>query len=395
MSAVCGHLAMTLAALGDAGLDIRLLVAKGAWFGMVGLNLGDAYIPIGDTGVGLFGFFGGVGHNVTSAQPGATGIPSVDYDLIPDVKAISGQGPSTYIFTAGARVGLVPPICPPPPATPLWGDIALTLQLPNINVDITGNLYLACPIATAIPADPSTMDRVIVGDINYDGPTTTFKASVNADLYFPTRSNWMLHGTGGMDLVIGPAIRHLYVGGPISQGPPISITNPVQLEIQSPSSNVSIDPIQGAITLNFDNPQDPPFLMQAALLAGIDLNASGSASVGVDIDYSVIGNADVQGYFQLAVGGTSGSFDPTNISGSGSFTVHVDADIDASANFPLIGKQTAKLKASADGSLSGHFTTKPADIAISGSVDADLSIGIGPWSGSFKLQQSVSQEWKL
>ncbi len=395
MSALSGHLAMTLAALGDAGLDIRLLLAKGAWFGMVGLNLGDAFIPIGDTGVGLFGFFGGVGHNVTSAQPGATGIPSVDYDLIPDVKAISGQSPSSYIFTAGARVGLVPPVSPPPPATPLWGDIGVTLQLPNVNVDITGNLYLACPIATAIPADPSTMDRVIVGNINYDAPSTTFKASVNADLYLPTRASWLLHGTGGMDLVIGPVTRHLYVGGPISQGPPISITNPVQLEVQSPSSNVSIDPIQGAITLNFDSGQQPPFMMQAALLAGIHVDVSGSASIGVDIDYSVKGDADVQGYFQLAVGGTSGSFDPTNINGSGSFTVHLDADIDASANFPLIGTQTAKLKASADGSLSGNFSTKPADIAISGSVDADLSIGFGPWSGSFKLQQAVSQEWKL
>ena len=395
MSAVSGHLAMTLSALGDAGLDIRLLIAKGAWFGMVGLNLGDAFIPIGDTGVGLFGFFGGVGHNVTAAQPGATGIPSVDYDLIPDVKAISGQSPSSYIFTAGARIGLVPPVSPPPPATPLWGDIALTLQLPNVNVDITGNLYLACPIATAIPADPSTMDRVIIGDINYDGPSTTFKASVNADLYFPTRDNWMLHGTGGMDLVIGPVTRHLYVGGPISQGSPISITNPVELQIQSPSSNVAIDPIKGAITLNFDNGQQPPFTIQAALLAGIHLNASGTANIGIDLDYSVKGDADVQGYFQLAVGGTSGSFDPTDISGAGTFTVHVDADIDASSNFPLIGTQSVKLKASADGSLSGHFSTKPADIAISGSVDADLSISIGPWNGSFKLQQSVSQEWKL
>ncbi len=395
MSAMSGHLAMTLGALGDAGLDIRFLLAKGAWFGMVGLNLGDAFIPIGDTGVGLFGFFGGVGHNVTSAQPGATGIPSVDYDLIPDAKAISGQSPSTYIFTAGARIGLVPPVAPPPPATPLWGDIGLTLQIPNVNVDITGNLYLACPIATAIPADPSTMDRVIVGDINYDGPTTTFKASVNADLYFPTRSNWVLHGTGGMDLVIGPVTRHLYVGGPISKGPPISIQNPVQLEIQSPISNVKIDPIQGAITLNFDSGQQPPFMMQAALLAGIHINASGSASIGVDIDYSVKGDADIQGYFQLAVGGTSGTFDPTNISGSGTFTVHVDADVDASSNFPIIGTQTVKLKASADGNLSGTFSTKPADIAISGSVDADLSISFGPWSGTFKLQQKVSQEWKI
>lgn len=395
MSVVNGHLAMTLAALGGAGMDIRLMVAKGAWFGMVGLNLGDAFIPIGDTGVGLFGFFGGIGHNVIPTQTGATGIPAVDYDLMPDIKAITGQSPSSYIFTAGARIGLVPPIAPPPPATPLWGDIALTLQLPNVNVDVTGNLYLACPIATAIPADPSTMDRVIVGDINYDNPTTTFKASVNADLYFPTRDNWILHGSGGMDLVIGPQVRHLYIGGPISAGPPVSITNPVELQIQSPSSNVSIDPIQGAVTLNFDNGQQPPFQMQAAFLAGIHLQASGSASIGVDVDYSVVGDANVQGYFQLAVGGTSGTFDPTNISGSGYFDVHVDADIDASANFAFVGKQTVKLKASADGSLAGSFSTKPADIALSGKVDADLSISFGPWSGSWTLKQSVSQEWKL
>ena len=115
----------------------------------------------------------------------------------------------------------------------------------------------------------------------------------------------------------------------------------------------------------------------------------------MDIDYSVKGDADIQGYFQLAVGGTSGTFDPTNISGSGTFTVHVDADVDASSNFPIIGTQTVKLKASADGNLSGTFSTKPADIAISGSVDADLSISFGPWSGTFKLQQKVSQEWKI
>ena len=386
---ISGSFVLGLEAFDGVGINARFVLGKNCWFGMLGLDL-PSPIPFGQSGFGLFGLFGGVGRNVKPDHDGATGIPTVDYQLIPDIDAAELRTQSSYIFTAGARLGVV---APPPPATPVWGDIALTIRIPDVNVDISGNIYLADKMVDQIPADPAKMNRVLHGDLNYDKKSSTFSAALTADLFFPTRDKWVFYADGGLNILISPTTRHMYLGGPIHKGPPVSIDNAIGLHIKSPSDHMKIDPIQGAVTMDFDQGQNPAVKIQAALLAGLSLDMSGTVDVGISVKYTAKGSVNLVGYLDLNIG-NNGDF--SNIDGSGTFHAHIDADVEASHHFRFIGDQGIKVKVSADADLAAEFATNPnIYVKASGDVDMKIDMSLGPISFSLPLKESITQEWKV
>lgn len=389
LECISGAIVLGLDCLSGVSVDARFMVAKNSWFAMLGSKF-PAPIPFGQSGFGLFGLFGGGGHNVKPDHAGATGIPSVDYQVIPDIDAAEGRTPDNYLFTVGARLGMT---APPPPATPIWGDLAVTLQLPKVNIDVTGNLYLADKMVDEIPANPAKMNRVLHGNINYDVPSSTFRATLGANLNIPDRENWIFGADGALEVLISPTARHAYLGGPIHPGPPVTIDHPFQIRIKNPNDHLKIDPIEGAVTIDFDKDQNPAVKVQAALKGGIAVNLSGTADVGIDVNYKATGNANFVGYLNLNVG-NNGDF--SNIDGSGTFHVHVDADIEASHHFTIGGTQSMVVKANADANLAASFATKPnAYLKASGNIDIKASFKLGPISFVLPLTESFNQEWKV
>lgn len=406
VEAIYGDVSFGLDCLDGVGIDGRFFKAPGCWFGMLGVNF-PAAVPFGQSGFGLWGVFGGLGHDVKPDHDGATGIPMVDYDLIPDMAAINGGGGGSFIFSAGARLGQV--VDPPP----LWGDVALTVQIPNVNVDLTAHAYLAEAISDHIPADPSQMSRVITGDINYDNPSETFRASLTGDFYIPDRKSWennsgAMHAHGGLDFYASGKNAdsagyhtHAYLGGPVSATMAngiltgVDIQNPLVIEFTQPGNGVTIDPIEGALTLEVDPSHIPMVNLRAGFSAGISINESGDVNaLGQDIAYSVSGNASALGYadINLGVGG-----DITHMTGSGQFKVHADCSIAASTEIDyLVGSTTVSgnFTASGDAILSASFDTSPLTISASGSMDLSVSASLGPVSGSFDISSDVSLNLK-
>src|SRR5205823_14245857 len=104
---------------------LHFLVAKGAWYVM-----GSATVPVpivlGQNGVSMFVFRGGLGHNVAADEPGSTGVPGVDYQLVPDTTL------NNWMFVAGLLIGSTPT------GNVWWADLTLTVAFPQLMIDLNG-----------------------------------------------------------------------------------------------------------------------------------------------------------------------------------------------------------------------------------------------------------------
>lgn len=289
-----GDASLALTCLGPAGGGgaVDFLVANGAWFVMGQFDM-QTGIALGNTGMALYGFKGGLGHNVKPDHEGALGVPFEDYQLVPDVDAIAGRKDPSWVFVAGVRLGTVD-------AFTAWGDLTLTMFLPQLMIDLNGKLYLM-ETGVANPG-PGPDDRIVSGDISWDGPNQTFRAGLNADLHFPDKSTNLFHAFGGMDLVVGPNDKHFHIGGPIrltteQVGPfqfqKVAIDNPVGFDV------LSFPGPRGAFTVDYANGS---LTTQGALTFNLDRDWHDSAW-GVSVDAHVWCN--LAAYFGFRFNGTS------------------------------------------------------------------------------------------
>ena len=232
---------------GGPGGGLNFMVSKTGWYVIGQVTIGSTAgsgIQLGQTPLALYAFEGGIGHNVLSSNGSFQGIPTVDYQMIPYPPNSSASG--NWLVTAGVRLGTSD-------AFTAWGDVVLTLIFGNqLFVDLSGRLVLLQdmgslgPIMTSLDA----ADRLISGDIYYDGAHNTLKASLNAQLYFPTQSlyktqSFGIYANGGLELLISPTDKHFFAGGPISDPdssqPPV-IQNPLSIAamgIQGPTAGIT------------------------------------------------------------------------------------------------------------------------------------------------------------
>ncbi|CEK19689.1 hypothetical protein CWRG_02586 [Chthonomonas calidirosea] len=204
-----GQVSLTLECLGSGtGFTAEFLVAKHAWFVGAGIQLPQP-IPLGSSGLGLGGFMGAIGHNVKSANGVTSGIPYVDYKLVPLSDQEIANGQTSWIFSAGVRLETMD-------QNTFWGDFTLTVSTNPLVIDLHGNGYLLDPVDNNhIPADPSKHDRVLIGDIYINPSAATFQASLAADINIPSRDNPIIHAGGLMVLHFDPNTQYLHLGGPI------------------------------------------------------------------------------------------------------------------------------------------------------------------------------------
>ncbi len=367
---VKGDAEISLSCLGAGGLGGRIAfeVANGAWFLMGGITIPSPGITLGQSGLSLYGFAGGIGHNVKPDHEGATGVPSIDYQLMPDVDAIEAGGLGTYVFVAGLRAGSTAP-------DTVWGDLVLTLYLPNVDIDLNGKCYLVSdPGSKPMPQDPTQEDRVLAGDLHFDLPQNTFTASLTADLNFPTRKQALVHADGGILLNVAPdppagTGKYFHIGGPISRDP-IAIANPCEIKF------ASLAPIQGALDVDLiptGNKSVPYKLqVQAALIFDQPIPHT-SGSFG-PVSYDVDGSAHVQGYLDMNI-----IPDPTGltINGNGNFQVDGSLSVSGGVDLGWAGQYGASVQLAVSGQIGGSIQCSPSTtptIDVSGDVTATATL---------------------
>lgn len=325
------------------GGGLKFMVSQTGWYvlGTVSIgNMAGQGIQLGQTPFALYGFAGGIGHNVLSSNGSFQGVPTVDYQLIPYPPGVNV--PNNWLITAGVRLGTSD-------AMTAWGDLVLSILFGNgLYVDLSGRLVLMQPMSDSTFGPMLTSlagaDRLVSGDLYYDGPNSTFKADLTADLYFPTKALYQanphpgLHLKGGLDLLLSPQAKHLYIGGPITDPdpsqPPV-IQNPVSVEvfgIQGPTA---------ALTVDFN---DINHLM-AAGAAEFSFTRSFNGSVGpVSWDAGVNINAWVY---------AKGELHPPNFRLDGGVGVNGSADV--TVHVPVFGDFSAGV--GAGGYLVGYIDT--------------------------------------
>lgn len=249
------------------GGSLQFLVSKTGWYVIGSAEIGTG-VQLGPTPFSLFGLEGGVGHNVEPQTPGATGVPGQDYQLIPYAP---GQTGDEWMLLAGVRIGTSDYFT-------VWGDVVLSLMFgDSLIVDLNGKIELLTdggghPMGSDLP-----QDRLITADINYNGPTNTFHAAVNADLNFPTKAQSFIEVMGSMDFLLSPAEKHFYLGGPITFGNPPDIQNPITLKV------MGIQGPQAALDILLN---DTSFSAKTAMILGFSGNWSldcGVFSVGLSV----------------------------------------------------------------------------------------------------------------
>ncbi|MBB6049585.1 hypothetical protein [Armatimonas rosea] len=413
LKVVDGQVSISLPILGGdpdsdsgPGGTVEFLVARNCWFVMGSFSSTSPLIPLGQSGLALYGFGGGVGYNITSEVPGAVGIPGRSYQVVPDLAAIDGKpsasGLPNIIALASVRLGTVAT-----PA-PVWGDITLVADIGKLTFTLQGDCYLADPMPAEVPASPDKMNRVLSAAISYDGLSNTFQIRGVADLCIPKKDDKDAMGKPYKDAsgkVIDKTLMRLHapflfkigkydpntdkgfeqdtnsrvffakLGGPINLGPEttqngvtahrsLSISDPVTLKIRG------LEPIQGAISVD---------LNKGEFLAGLKIHQTFHADSGgaqtydatiadvhvatIKYQYTLDGEFDALGWLKVGFAGL-GSPKPGSPA--------LDDNLNASGEFYLY----ALLKGKASGirvDPAWGFAFNVPDIGISAVLEADLT----------------------
>lgn len=162
-----------------------------AYWGVSGsFTMASLGVPIGNTGLALYGVNGGVSHHLTPTSVNL-------YDWTPSFA-------SGYAFQAGVTIGTYPDM-----GYTLHANVTLTVLFEPliIRIDGVGNLLTAM-------GDSSNMDRIVKASMVYDSTSSTFDLSLELGesdqhpFQFPHLAS--VHGLAAMH--VGPDGAYLHVG---------------------------------------------------------------------------------------------------------------------------------------------------------------------------------------
>lgn len=414
---------------GGPGGEIEFLIARNCWFAMGSFSSNSApLIPLGQSGLAIYGFGGGVGYNIKPELPNSVGIPARNYQVIPDIAAIDPDpalplpsGPPNIIALASVRLGSV---ASPPP---IWGDVTLVVDVGHLTFTLQGDCFLGEAMPSEVPAITSNKSRVLSATISYDVPNATFIASGYADLSLPKKEiiktpnkpdkdNTLVRLYAPFAFKIGNydpvkdagfdqqnnRVFYAKLGGPVDLGAEtdkngikahrdVTIANPVTVKVRG------LDPIEGAVTVDVNRGQ---FMAALKVHQTFATDSGGVQSKDLSLatikyEYKLAGEFDMIGWLQANVKKPGGGIDMDSLNASGEFYIyakltgqathlHVDPIIGWGFGVPDIS-----LSAMLEADLSGEFAA-PATFKIHGQAYADLGFTIADHPFSLPFSKEVS-----
>jgi hypothetical protein len=171
-------------------------------------SLGPTGIPLGDNGISLFGFKGGVGYKaqLPDSQPN----PYSQFGDSDYVVYLDPNAPGTdLLFNIGTTIGTSDS------CFNFCGDGSLTVQTApvfKLDLNIRGKLQ------ELFNTSYEDANRTATADIQYT-PPDTLHATAQADVYYPLRSLSAFEAHGSLDLLLSPAKQHLFLGWPVDVAP--------------------------------------------------------------------------------------------------------------------------------------------------------------------------------
>ncbi len=206
---------------GPNGDGFTFSAAQGAWLLSGNWSLGPAGIPLGDNGISLFGFKGGVGYKaqLPDSQPNPRAqLGESDYVVYLDPNAPGND----LLFNIGTTIGTSDG------CFNFCGDGSLTVQTaPTFKLD----LNLRGKLQELLSTTYEKANRTVTADIQYT-PPDTLHATALADVYYPVRSLAAFEAHGSLDLLLSPQTQHLFLGWPVD-------VNPITVKVGIPPLNVN------------------------------------------------------------------------------------------------------------------------------------------------------------
>ncbi len=179
---------------GGAGGGMTMFVAGKAW-GLFGTLELATSIPLGNSGLALYAFRGGIGRNVDFKAK--TVLPGPD-DLAMDK---FGPAPGNWLFQAGVGITTKDEFL-------VWGNGLLTVSINPLSIKggAVFNVFES-------KSDNPSGDRVVTGSFTINGSEVS--AQLTSDLNFPSRSLRLVSVSGGADALFSADECHVYVGWPL------------------------------------------------------------------------------------------------------------------------------------------------------------------------------------
>jgi hypothetical protein len=234
--------------LGAQQTGFNFAAAGGAWLFLGSMGLPGGGIPLGQSGINLFGFQGGVGYKAQLApaneQPDPGGQLG-DHDFV--VYLNPTLPPADLLFTFGTTIGTGEDN-----GFNFSAQAVSTVTLDPFMLDFNAR----AKFQENLTQDFDTADRTAHMDIQYIAPDT-LHATAGADLYYQSRKYDVLDAHGSLDLMLSPTETHLYLGWPPDQNPiavnvgvkdveQYAATGGLAVHVNGASSDLDHDPVTGS-----------------------------------------------------------------------------------------------------------------------------------------------------
>ncbi len=196
---------VALQVMGGIGGEAECMITSGGWYVKAAFVQATppGLIPLGQSGLSIYGFNGGFGRNVKlqNIQTNPNLRPNYQLTVDPTLRNL--------MFQVGVTIGTVDGFT-------LWGNGTLTVITSPFLLNINGKFFFLENVSLVSTASG---DRVATADITFDSANKSFRASFGADFAFPTRDLNLMHLRGSMDMLMSPSRKYIRIGWPIEDDP--------------------------------------------------------------------------------------------------------------------------------------------------------------------------------
>ena len=173
---------------GDSPAKFHLRLGEKDVWGVAGEVDLPTEIPLGNTGLALYRFEGGIAHNM--------GAPDGSFNDV--MQLIQKPGSDSWLFMGGCRV------CVKDNRNLFHADGTLTIGLPDFTFGIDGDAWFF--------TDSEEKPGQVQVNVLMDPTVPLFKVSAGLDLGIPDK--WIVDINGNMELQMAPGDTHLAIGWP-------------------------------------------------------------------------------------------------------------------------------------------------------------------------------------
>ena len=195
--------------LGQGQDGFSFAAAQGAWLFVGGMGIPGPGIVLGQSGLSLYRFSGGVGYKNVLADPSDQVSAGAQ---IGDSKYIIYLDPNApgddLLFSIGTGLGTSDG------GFNFYADAVATLTTDPFKLDFNARAKFQELMSTSF----ESASRAAYMDIQYSAPDT-LHATASADIYYESRSLDLVDAHGALDLLVSPTETHLFLGWPPDKNP--------------------------------------------------------------------------------------------------------------------------------------------------------------------------------